>query len=131
MLEKAFKLVLEIYHQTESFPSRETYGLISQMRRAGISIASNIAEGEGRNSRAEFRRFLFIAHGSLRELETQILIAESLGYLNAKEGSKLRMMTAEVGRLINGLSRFLGGDPESYCRLPTKVCFRAASGPST
>ncbi len=77
---KAFKLALEIYAATSRFPAEERYGLIFQLRKAGISIPSNIAEGEGRGSGNEFHRYLSIALGSLKEVETQILISEALGY---------------------------------------------------
>jgi four helix bundle protein len=85
----------------------EKYGITSQLRRAGVSVPSNIAEGQGRNSRGEFRHHLSIAQGSLKEIETQILIAKALGYLGDKQAASLMSMTAEVGRLINGLSKSL------------------------
>jgi four helix bundle protein len=102
--EKSFTLTLTIYKETSSFPSEERYGLTSQLRRAAVSIPSNIAEGEGRGSRY-FRHYLSIALGSLNELETQILISDALGYLGQGQATVLMEMTAEVGRLINGLSR--------------------------
>jgi four helix bundle protein len=119
--KKAFELASEVYHSTKNFPSEEKYGLTSQLSRGSVSIASNIAEGEGRHSSAEFRHFLFIAHGSLRELEAQILISESLGFLKPDVSSKLMGMAAEVGRLINGLCRSLRKNlcTTAHCRLPT------------
>jgi four helix bundle protein len=105
--KKAFDLALAIYEETSSFPMEEKYGITSQLRRSGISISSNIAEGEGRNSSREFRHHLSIALGSLREVETQVLIAESLGYFREDRAAKLMEMAAEVGRLINGLSKSL------------------------
>jgi four helix bundle protein len=78
--QKAFDLAIALYKATDYFPTEEKYGLTSQIRKAGISIPSNIAEGEGRRSRAEFRHFLSIAHRSLREVETQIMVAGKLGY---------------------------------------------------
>ncbi len=104
---KAFQLTLDIYRETSYFPDEEKYGLKSQLRRAGISVPSNIAEGEGRRSRAEFRHFLLIALGSLREIETQILISDSLAYFQAGVAQKLMFSAAEVGRVINGLYRSL------------------------
>lgn len=105
--KKAFELALAIYKETSSFPACEKYGITSQLRRAGISVPSNIAEGQGRQSKGEFRRHLSIALGSLKEIETQILIAQSLGYCEPKQTQKIMAMTAEVGRLINGLSKSL------------------------
>jgi four helix bundle protein len=107
--QKAMDLVAEAYRSTRTFPREELYALSSQMRRAGISIASNIAEGQGRGGAPELVRFLRIAYGSLRELETQFLIAERLGYANATQSAVLLEMAGEVGRLINGLIRSKGG----------------------
>ena len=104
--KKAFALALTIYRETSCFPKYEKYGLRSQFRRACISIPSNIAEGEGRNVR-EFLRFLSIALDSLREVETQILIPGELRYLRLEQVTVLMEMSAEVGRLINSLSRSL------------------------
>ena len=85
--QKAMDLVTEIYRITKNFPKEEIYGLTNQMRRAAISIPSNIAEGHARKSRAEYIRFLSIAQGSRAELETQILIAVRLGYLADDESN--------------------------------------------
>jgi four helix bundle protein len=81
------------------------YGLANQLRRAAVSIPSNIAEGHGRVSGREFAHHLAIAYGSLCELETQLLIAQRLGYVDNDTGDVLRSQAAEVGRPINGLSR--------------------------
>ena len=105
--KKAFELALEVYRVTSDFPSEEKCAITSQRRRAGISIASNIAEGDGRQSKAEFRHYLSIALGSLRELETQSLISGALHYVKPAELDKLINMSAEAGRLINGLSKSL------------------------
>lgn len=104
---KAMELVGEIYKATQTLPKDEIYGLVSQMRRAAVSIPSNIAEGEGRRSGNEFGHFLSIAHGSLRELETQILICQRLAYLTDAQAETLISMTEEVGRLLNGLANSL------------------------
>ena len=105
--KKAFELALAIYDETSHFPIEERYGITSQIRKAGVSIPSNIAEGEGRKSKREFRHFLFIALGSLMEVETQLLISDSLGYLRPNGAAKLLARAAEVGRLLNGLSKSL------------------------
>lgn len=96
-------LVLHVYRSTQSFPRAETYGLVSQLRRAAVSVPSNIAEGQARLSTGEFRQFLGNARGSLMEVETQILIAEELGYLERDQSATLLASTAEVGRILNGL----------------------------
>ena len=96
-------LVLRVYNITGSFPKQEIYGLTSQMRRAAVSVPSNIAEGKGRYSRKELLQFLFRARGSLLELRTQITIASELGFTNERSGQELIELTNEVGRLLNGL----------------------------
>jgi len=103
--QKSMDLVAAIYSNTQSFPAEERYGLSSQIRRAAVSVPSNIAEGQGRGSDAEFVRFLNIAHGSLREIETQILIAQRLAYFNATQTETLLADCSEVGKLLNGLIR--------------------------
>jgi four helix bundle protein len=105
--QRAMDLVAEVYVASRSFPREEVYGLTSQLRRAAVSIPSNIAEGEGRGSKKEFVHFLRIAHGSLREVETQLIIAERLAYLEANVLSKLIAIAEETGRLINGLMNSL------------------------
>ncbi|HMG32826.1 MAG TPA: four helix bundle protein [Blastocatellia bacterium] len=102
--KKAMDLVENVYRATRQFPKDELYGLTSPLRRAAISVPSNIAEGQGRRAPGDFVRFLAIAHGSLREVETQILIAERLHYFAPMEVTKLLSLSAEVGRLLNGLS---------------------------
>ena len=98
-------LVESIYAATAEFPSDERFGLTSQLRRAAVSVPSNIAEGQGRRSPNEFVHHLSIAHGSLREVETQCLIGMRLGYLKAPRCDELLDITAEIGRLLNGLMR--------------------------
>ncbi len=97
------ELVGEIYRWTQSFPKTETYGLISQLRRAAVSIPSNIAEGHARLSRGEFRQFLGHARGSLMEVETQILLSQLLGYLDSNQSAELLERVAETGKILNGL----------------------------
>ncbi len=101
--QKAMDLVQLVYAFTNRFPKEELYGLTNQVRRAAVSIPSNIAEGQGRRSTNEFLRFLSIAHGSLREVDTQVLIAARLGYLQEADIQNLIELAGEVGRLINGL----------------------------
>jgi four helix bundle protein len=96
-------LVLDVYRSTQAFPKIETYGLISQLRRAAVSIPSNIAEGQARLSTGEFKQFLGNARGSLMEVETQIVIARDLGYLERHASENLLSAAAEVGRILNGL----------------------------
>ena len=87
--KRGIDLVKSIYEITKAFPNLECYGLTSQIRRAAVSIPSNIAEGHIRGHKAEFRQFLFIALGSLAELETQVIIAHELGYLESIKKNKL------------------------------------------
>ena len=108
--QKAMDLVERVYACTKSFPREELYALTNQLRRAVVSIPSNVAEGQGRRSTNEFLRYLSIAHGSLREVETQVLIAARLKYLAEGETSDLMGLASEVGRLINGLSNSLKKD---------------------
>src|SRR5436305_818343 len=105
--QKAMDLVVEVYRSTGSFPREETYGLTSQVRRAAVSIPSNIAEGQCRHTTKEFLNFLSIAQGSLAEVETQLQIAHRLGYLDTDGTNTLLQRAAEVGRLINGLRNSL------------------------
>jgi four helix bundle protein len=99
--QKAMALVTEVYRATAGFPKEELYGLTSQVRRAAVSIPSNIAEGQARLTPGEFRQFLGHAKGSIAELETQLLIAENLGYAGISEALFERMI--EVRRMLNGL----------------------------
>jgi four helix bundle protein len=105
--QKAMDLVESVYKATASFPREEIYGLTSQVRRAAVSVPSNIAEGQGRKSTMEFLHHLSIAYGSLTETETQLLIAGRLAYLEQKKVDHLIEQTNEVGRLLNGLSNSL------------------------
>jgi four helix bundle protein len=93
-----------VEHATE-----ERFGLTAQMRRAAVSVPSNIAEGQGRRSDGEFRHHLSIAHGSLRELETQLMLSEQLGFLDNANVSTVLNDAAEAGRLITGLANSISG----------------------
>jgi four helix bundle protein len=101
--QRAMGLVTGIYGATRGFPRDELYGLTNQLRRAAVSVPSNIAEGQARFSRREFHYFLSIARGSLVEIETQLCIAQNLGYLSTKQAQPLLTQTAELGRILNGL----------------------------
>ncbi len=105
--QKSMDLVEMIYTITRTFPKEELYGLTSQVRRAAVSIPSNIAEGEGRNSKKEFSQFLSISYGSLSEVETQIMIANRLQYTNNKKTELVLCLCKEIGKIINGLRRSL------------------------
>ncbi|MBL7151286.1 MAG: four helix bundle protein [Candidatus Omnitrophica bacterium] len=96
--QKAYRLVLEIYRITKDFPKEETYGLAQQMRRAAVSLPSNIAEGYGRNHKAEYKQFLSLAYGSLSELETQYLLSLDLNYLKKDEIAE--NLFKEVGSML-------------------------------
>ena len=101
--KKSVDLVSKIYVSTRAFPKEEMYGITSQIRRAGVSVPANIAEGQGRNSRGEFRQFLGIAQGSLAELETLLIISGNLQYLTPSGTDELLKKCREVGRLLAGL----------------------------
>ena len=101
--QKAMELVTDVYRVTQKFPKEEIYGLTSQLRRAAVSIPSNLAEGQGRNSRREMFHFAGNARGSLFEVETQIEIALRLGFITAADAAELAADTARLGKIINGL----------------------------
>jgi four helix bundle protein len=101
--QKAVDFVADIYTATRTFPKDEIYGLTSQLRRASVSVPSNIAEGQSRLSTGEFRQFLGNAKGSLSEIETQIVIALRLQYLEEAEGTALLSKAAEISRMLSGL----------------------------
>lgn len=96
-------LVTRIYAVTQHFPDREIYGLTNQLRRASVSVPSNIAEGKGRRSKKEYVQFLYRARGSLFEVETQLEIANNLGYFPSGVFDELREDAAGVARVLNGL----------------------------
>ncbi len=100
---KVMNLVTEIYKTTLTFPPYELYGLSKQLRRAAVSVPSNIAEGQARFSSKEFHHFLSLARGSLAEIETQLMIAQNLGYLRPEQNGVLLGEAAELGRILNGL----------------------------
>jgi four helix bundle protein len=101
--QKAMKLARVAYLLTNSLPEKEAYGLVNQIRRAAVSVPSNIAEGHGRLTDLQFRHFLGNARGSLYELQTQIELARDLSFLDAEAVRKFMEQATEVARLINGL----------------------------
>ncbi len=105
--KKAVDLTVEIYRITESWPKEEKFGLTSQVRRASVSIAANIAEGAARRSDREFLNFLSISQGSASEVETELLIAFRLGYNSEEKFLGLMTRLDEIGRMITGLSNHL------------------------
>ena len=101
--QKAIELVVDIYSCTRSFPKEEMFGLTSQLRRAAVSIASNIAESKGRRTDREFLQFLHHARGSVFEVETQLTIASRLGYMPEAEVLRGGDSASEIARMLNGL----------------------------
>lgn len=105
--QKSVVLAQEIYSLSATFPASERYGLVSQMQRAAVSIASNIAEGSGRNGRKEFVQFLYIAQGSACELETQMEIAHRIGYLDSGALDRVLTNIIEVKMMLTSLQSSL------------------------
>ena len=105
--QKGITLVKSVYKITNNFPRAEQFGLTSQLRRASISIPSNIAEGFGRGSNKDFRRFLDISRGSLFELQTQLYIAKELGYINKELFEQIFEQSREVERILIGFIKSL------------------------
>ena len=105
--QKARLLTKDVYIATKDFPVEERYGLTSQIRRATISIPSNIAEGSSKRSTREFLRFLNISYGSLAELEAQLILANDLNFLSEKQLVDITANIEEIGRMVNGLIRSL------------------------
>ena len=105
--QKAYGLAQMIYKHSQNFPSAESYGLTLQIRRAGVSVMANIAEESERQHKKEFLQFLSVARGSLAEVETYLMFAKDLAYLNQKGFNSLEEQRQEVGRLLTGLYRSL------------------------
>jgi four helix bundle protein len=105
--QKSIEFVVSIYTLTNNFPKDELYGLTSQMRRAGISISSNIAEGAARSSKKEFIKYLYIALGSSSELETHIIISKELSYISIDEYNSLLNDLSEIRMMLLGLIKSL------------------------
>jgi four helix bundle protein len=105
--QRAYQLCLEIYKITKGFPDEEKYGLTSQLRRAAVSVPSNIAEGYGRKTTPEYIQFLYIAYGSICEIGTQILLAGDLGYIESVKLEMLHEGVGEVERMLKALIKSL------------------------
>jgi four helix bundle protein len=105
--EKAYQLCLKVYRITKPFPKEEGYGLTSQIRRAAVSVPSNIAEGYGRKTIGEYIQALYVAYGSHCELETQILLSGDLGFIKAEDLDGLQKDLGDVERLLKALIRSL------------------------
>jgi four helix bundle protein len=122
--QKSRILAKELFLLTRKFPKDERYELVSQMRRAAISIPSNIAEGAGRNSNREFRRFLDIALSSAYELETQLIISSDLGYVSEEEWFNINSLIEEIQKMIIGFRRSIDKQIKSsndYRKTKSKV----------
>ncbi|TRX49335.1 four helix bundle protein [Fulvivirga sp. M361] len=105
--QKSVDLAVKVYELTQDFPKEEIYGLTSQIRRSGVSIPSNIAEGSGRNSSKEFNHFLGISHGSSYELDTQLTIASRIGFLKEEHFQTLQSEIDEIQKMNHGLKKSL------------------------
>lgn len=116
--KESFALAVAIYRLSRDFPPEELYGLSSQLRRAAVSIPSNIAEGHGRGTRRDHRHFVGIARGSTLELQTQLAIAAELGLVRLALMGTVRTQAEEIGKMLWGLLRKLREDPEAGARRP-------------
>jgi four helix bundle protein len=105
--QRAMELAAEVHRATLKLPKHEMFGMAAQLRRAAVSVPSNIAEGSGRRTTREFIAFLHIARGSLSELKTQLILARAVGYLADTDLSKADLLSDEVGRLLNAVIRGL------------------------
>ncbi|WP_294325480.1 four helix bundle protein [uncultured Chryseobacterium sp.] len=105
--QKSIDFVTEVYRTTEAFPKNEFYGLMSQIRRAAVSIPSNIAEGNSRRSKPDYLQFLKISRGSCAEVETQLIISKNLKFLNEEDYLKLNQEIIEITKMLNGLINYL------------------------
>ena len=109
--QASMDLSVLIYTLTAQFPKHEVYGLSSQMRRAAVSIASNIAEGSARNTRKDFRQFVVMAKGSTCELQTQLMLAGRLGYSSPQSLEQAEVLAEQIASMLSGLSDYLNTRP--------------------
>jgi len=105
--KKAHGLTLRIYRATETFPKHERYGLVSQMRRASVSVVANIVEGNKRSTKKDRRHFLVMSDTSLEELKYYVILSYQLNYIDESTGRKLTELAREVGKMLNGFKKFL------------------------
>ncbi len=105
--KRSIKLVISIYKLTAQYPQEEKYGLVNQMRRAVISIPTNIAEGAARKTTKEYIQFLYVSRGSLSEIDTQLEISLQLGYINSENYTRIIEEVNEIGRMLSGLIKVL------------------------
>ena len=106
--QKSVELVKLVYALTRSFPTDEKFGLVSQMRRAAVSVPSNIAEGHARNTSGEYVQFISHAEGSLAELETQLIVSMELGFCAAVDAKPIQVVIEEVQKMTNALRKSVG-----------------------
>jgi len=105
--QKSYALALDVYRLTSEFPKREVYGMVSQLTRAAVSIPSNIAEGYSRGHTADYVRFLYIARGSLAEIDTQLMLSRDLGYIEAEVCLRILKRYEHLERMLSALIRGL------------------------
>jgi four helix bundle protein len=108
--QKSIELAKLLYQLTAKFPSEEKFGLISQIRRAVVSVSSNLAEGQARNTTGEFIQFISYAEGSAAELDTQLYLSVELGFATTEDAAPIFSIIEEIRRMLNGLRRRLNGD---------------------
>lgn len=108
--QKSIELAKQLYALTTKFPSEEKFGLISQIRRAAVSVSSNIAEGQARNTTGEFIQFISHAEGSAAELDTQLYLSVELGFVSSADATPVLALIDEIRRMLNALRRRLNGD---------------------
>jgi four helix bundle protein len=111
---KAIDLTVLVYQFTVDFPKQEVYGLTSQMRRASVSVASNIAEGSARGTKRDFRQFVKLARGSNCELQTQLVISRRLRFGNEERCEAVEILSQEVGKMLSGLNEYLTDQIKSH-----------------
>ena len=116
--KKSIELTTLIYEFTADFPKHEIYGLISQMRRAAVSIASNIAEGSARGTRRDFKQFIKQAEGSNCELQTQLIIADRLQFGDSEKAQAAETLSIQIGKMLSNLSKYLTTEIQANRSIP-------------